>query len=58
MTWKDLKECGIEDGCVVNYKGGREYWCEHADQDSIKETKHQATVYCTKLKRTVIAAKQ
>ncbi|KXH76266.1 MAG: hypothetical protein AM326_03130 [Candidatus Thorarchaeota archaeon SMTZ-45] len=46
-------ECGVEDGCVVNYKGGREYWCSYANQDEIEEHGDTVTVYCMKLQRKV-----
>lgn len=59
MSLRDLEECGDPEGdgcCVVNFHGGREYWCRYADQDTIREGKKYATVYCRKLGRRVRAA--
>ena len=71
MSKEDLIKCGQwekGDGCVVNYGGGREYWCQYADQDSLKEEpigkndegyeeSHLcAFVMCTKLNKRIPAA--
>ena len=69
MSEHDLRKCGNldGDGCVVHFKGFREYWCNEADQDSLHEQpigrnderipiqKNVTWVYCKKLKRNVVA---
>ena len=43
-------EC--EEGCVVNFGGGREIWCK----DSECEVKVLYVAYCRKLKKWVVVA--
>jgi len=43
-----------EDGCVVNYGGGREYYCEGLDIDSVKEVEGMVVGYCKRWKRWVL----
>ena len=44
------------DGCVVNYGGGREYWCKYADQDLINKIGNTVHVKCAAYDCMVIAA--
>lgn len=56
MSERDLEECGNPegDGCVVNYGGTpREYWCKHADENTIRVQNGAVWVYCDKLHRRV-----
>jgi hypothetical protein len=65
----DEKKCP-EDGCVVNFHGGhgkrnkrypisgREYWCDHADQDNLALRRDGWYVYCTVKKCMVKVAER
>jgi len=49
------EECGNPegDGCVVNYAGGREYWCKYAYQNTVEVKPDGVYIFCSVLGRVI-----